>query len=274
MSEHPPVRTVRIGSIDVGSDHVWMIGGPCAVEDRDGLLTIARSVRASGADALRGGAFKPRTSPRSFQGLGHEGLALLEAARSETGLPIVTEVLDPRDVEDVAAVADVVQIGARNMANSVLLREVGRAGRPVLLKRGFGATVDELLHAADYILDAGNQDVILCERGIRSFETSTRFMLDLGAIPVLRQRTSLPVIVDPSHAAGDASLVVPLARAAVAAGADGIMMEVHHDPSAALSDAQQSLSLAQYEQAVREIASVASSVGRSLSHLSTASTLA
>lgn len=244
------------------------------MEDRDGLLTIAQGVRASGADALRGGAFKPRTSPRSFQGLGLEGLALLKEAREQTGLPVVTEVLDPRDVEAVAAVADVLQIGARNMANGALLREAGRAGRPVLLKRGFGATVDELLHAADYVLDAGNQDVMLCERGIRSFETSTRFMLDLGAIPVLRQRTNLPVIVDPSHAAGDASLVLPLARAAVAAGADGIMMEVHHDPAAALSDARQSLSLAQYERAVQEIASVAASVGRSLSHLSTASTVA
>lgn len=266
-----PVRTIRIGDTVVGSDSLWMIGGPCAVEGRAMLAAVANGVRVAGAHALRGGVFKPRTSPHSFQGLGLEGLPLLAEIRSLTGLPIVTEVLDPRNIEEVAQVADVLQVGARNMANGALLREIASAGRPVLLKRGFGATIDEFLHAADYLLAGGCEDVVLCERGIRSFETSTRFTLDVGAIPVLRQRTNLPVIVDPSHAAGTAELVAPLAKAAVAAGADGIMVEVHTDPSSALSDGSQSLTISEYAQLIEELSGIAQAVGRRIEPTQSAS---
>lgn len=269
-----PVRTIRIGGTDVGGHGLWMIGGPCAVEDRDMLMEVARGVRDAGAHALRGGVFKPRTSPHSFQGLGLEGLPLLAQARDLTGLPVITEVLDPRNIAAVAEVADVLQVGARNMANGALLREIAAVGRPVLLKRGFGATIDEFLHAADYLLAFGCDDVILCERGIRSFETSTRFTLDVAAIPVLRQRTHLPVIVDPSHAAGAAAFVAPLARAAVAAGADGIMVEVHHEPSQALSDGGQSLTMSAYTDLISQLASVAQAVGRCITPLPSASTVA
>ncbi len=271
---HPDVRTVRIGTVDVGSEQLWLVAGPCAVETRDGIIDVAHGVRTAGAAALRGGAFKPRTSPHSFQGLGRDGIDLLVQARAHTGLPIVTEILDPRDVADVAPHVDVIQVGARNMANGALLREVATAGLPVLLKRGFGATVDELLHAAEYILDAGNPDVVLCERGIRSFENTTRFTLDIAAVPVLRARTHLPIIVDPSHAAGHAALVQPLALAAIAAGADGLMVEVHHDPDNARSDGRQSLTIEEFHRLIECATPVATAVGRTVRHVPTASTVA
>jgi 3-deoxy-7-phosphoheptulonate synthase len=222
-------------------------------------------VRRSGAGALRGGAFKPRTSPYSFRGLEREGLKLLAECRCETGLPVVTEVLDPRDVEVVAEHADVLQIGARNMQNYPLLCEVGRVRRPVLLKRGMAATITELLLAAEYVLTAGNPDVILCERGIRTFETDTRNTLDIAAIPLLRRETHLPVIVDPSHAAGRADLVTALACAAVAAGADGLIVEVHPRPEIALSDGDQSLTPQQFGELMAAVAPFAAAAGRSLS---------
>lgn len=246
----------------VGDGSFLLVAGPCAVEHHEQLLDAARAVAAAGAGALRGGAWKPRTSPRSFQGIGREGLELLARAREATGLPIITEALDIRDVEEAAAVADVLQVGARNMANTALLREVGAAGRPVLLKRGFGATISELLNAAEYVLEAGNPDVILCERGIRTFETSTRFTLDVAAVPVLRSRTHLPVIVDPSHAAGDRRLVPALARAAVAAGADGVMVEVHSDPGSALSDGAQSMEPVAFAALAGELRAIADVVRR------------
>jgi 3-deoxy-7-phosphoheptulonate synthase len=225
----------------IGGTGLAVIAGPCSVEDEAMLRQTARRVKAAGARLLRGGAFKPRTSPYSFRGLGPEALEILAATRAETGLPVVTEVMDTRQVELVAEHADVLQVGARNMQNFALLDELGRIRRPVLLKRGLSATVRELLMAAEYIMSHGNRDVILCERGIRTFETATRNTLDVAAIAVLRQETHLPVIVDPSHAAGRADLVPPLAYAAVAAGADGLMVEVHPDPEQALSDGDQSL---------------------------------
>ena len=249
----------------VGGTELVVIAGPCAVEGREMLRETAHAVRRAGAGALRGGAFKPRTSPYSFRGLEREGLELLAESRCETGLPVVTEVLDPRDVEVVSEHADVLQIGARNMQNYALLREVGRVRRPVLLKRGLSATITELLLAAEYVLSAGNPDVILCERGIRTFETDTRNTLDIAAIPLLRQETHLPVIVDPSHAAGRADLVTALACAAVAAGADGLIVEVHPRPEIALSDGEQSLTPQQFGELMATVAPFAAAAGRSLS---------
>jgi 3-deoxy-7-phosphoheptulonate synthase len=244
----------------VGGDHFGLIAGPCTVEGREQTLEVARVVAENGATMLRGGAYKPRTSPYSFQGLGVEGLRLLQEAKEETGLPIVTELMDVRDVADVVEVADVVQIGARNMQNYTLLAEIGRAGLPVLLKRGLSATLDELLMAAEYVLKEGNGNVMLCERGIRTFETSYRFTLDLMAVPVLRERTHLPVIVDPSHAAGRRDWVQPMSLAAAAAGADGIIVEVHNEPEEAICDGPQALPteiFAEYAERVRRIAEVA-----------------
>jgi len=232
---------VDIGSHAIGGAGFTVIAGPCSVESLDQLLTIARAVRTCGAHALRGGAYKPRSSPYAFQGLGRAGLELLAEVRAATGMPIVTEVLDVRDVERVTAVADVAQVGARNMQNYQLLRELGGSGRPVLLKRGLAATVDETLLAAEYLLNGGNERVIICERGIRTFETSYRFTLDLAAVTVLKERTHLPVIVDPSHAAGASGRVIPLALAAAAVGADGIIVETHHAPASALCDGDQAL---------------------------------
>jgi len=223
-----------------------LIAGPCGVESREQTLGAAHAVAAGGATMLRGGAFKPRTSPRSFQGLGREGLRILAEARDATGLPVVTELTDIRQLDAVLEVADVIQIGARNMQNFALLTEVGRSGRPALLKRGAAATIDELLSAAEYLLVEGNDDVTLCERGIRTFEHSTRYTLDVAAVPVLKERTELPVIVDPSHAAGRRELVRPLSLAAVAAGADGLIVEVHPDPAAALSDGPQALTTGEF----------------------------
>lgn len=229
------------------------MAGPCAVESREQLLTAATAVRDAGASVLRGGAFKPRTSPVSFQGLGAEGLRLLAEASTETGLPIVTEVMDPRDVELVARYAAVLQIGSRNMQNFPLLREVGRLGHPVLLKRGAAATLDELVGAADYVLEAGTADVILCERGIRGFDPTVRYTLDLAAVAELRHRTPLPIVVDPSHATGSRALVPPMALAALAAGADGLLIEVHPDPATALSDGPQALEPSSFRDLMSEI---------------------
>jgi 3-deoxy-7-phosphoheptulonate synthase len=234
-----------------------LIAGPCGVESREQTLATAHCVAAGGATMLRGGAFKPRTSPHSFQGLGCEGLRILAEARAATGLPVVTELTDVRRLDEVLEVADVIQIGARNMQNFALLTEVGRSGRPVLLKRGAAATIDELLAAAEYLLVEGNEDVTLCERGIRTFERSTRYTLDVAAVPVLKERTDLRVIVDPSHAAGRRELVRPLSLAAVAAGADGLIVEVHPDPPAALSDGPQALTTDEFGDFAREVLGLA-----------------
>jgi 3-deoxy-7-phosphoheptulonate synthase len=246
----------------IGGQSLAVIAGPCSVEGLDMIVDTARAVRASGAQALRGGAFKPRTSPYAFQGLGLPALEMLAEARAETGLPIVTEVMDPRQVESVAEVADCLQVGARNMQNFSLLSEVGRTDRPVLLKRGLSATIQELLMAAEYVLAQGNHRVILCERGIRTYETATRNTLDIAAVPVLKAETHLPVIVDPSHAGGRASLVAPLAYAAVAAGADGLIVEVHPEPESARSDGEQSLTISAFDAMMRRLVAFAEAAGR------------
>ncbi|MEW6547467.1 MAG: 3-deoxy-7-phosphoheptulonate synthase [Bacillota bacterium] len=252
------------GSVTVGGKEIVLAAGPCAVEDEQGLLETARAVRRSGAVMLRGGVFKPRTSPYSFQGLGREGLLMLARAREETGLAIVTEVMAPEQVPLVAAYADMLQIGTRNMFNYPLLKAAGRTSRPVLLKRGMMATVEEWLLAAEYILAEGNPNVILCERGIRTFEGFTRNTLDLSAVPVVKSLSHLPVWVDPSHGTGRADLVIPMARAAVAAGADGLLVEVHGSPAAARSDGAQSLTPDQFDRLVEECRAVAGALGRSL----------
>jgi 3-deoxy-7-phosphoheptulonate synthase len=262
LSPHPTVIEAR--GRRLGGGYFGFIAGPCTVEYREQTLETARAVAAAGVSMLRGGAFKPRTSPYTFQGLGVEALHILAEAREETGLPIVTELMDPRDVEAVVEVADVIQIGARNMQNFNLLAEVGQARKPVLIKRGPSATVEELLMAAEYVVKEGNAQVILCERGIRTFERSTRYTLDIGAIPVLKQETHLPVIVDPSHAAGRRELVPALARAAVAAGADGIIVEVHPSPEAALCDGPQLIPTAEFAQFADEIRALASLMGRAI----------
>jgi 3-deoxy-7-phosphoheptulonate synthase len=237
-TEHRTV--VKVSGVEIGRDFV-VVAGPCSVESETQLLETARAVRAAGADMLRGGAFKPRTSPYAFQGLGIEGLKILEKAKRETGLPIVTEVVDPRDVSWVAEFADVLQIGTRNMQNFSLLKEVGKSERPVLLKRGMYSTLEEWLNCAEYILSEGNPDVILCERGIRTFETYTRNTLDLSAIPAIKELSHLPIIIDPTHSTGRISLIGSMSMAAVAAGADGMIVEVHHKPDEALCDADQAL---------------------------------
>jgi 3-deoxy-7-phosphoheptulonate synthase len=257
---HGECSVLEIAGRRVGGDHFALIAGPCTVESRDQLLTTAHSVNAGGATMLRGGAYKPRTSPYAFQGLGAEALELLAEAKAETGLPIVTELMDARDLEPVLEVADVIQIGARNMQNYALLSEAGRSGCPVLIKRGLSSTLEELLMAAEYVLKEGNENVILCERGIRTFETAYRFTLDLTAVPVLKELSHLPVIVDPSHAPGRRSLVEPLSLAAAAAGADGIIVEVHPAPEEALCDGPQQLrteDFARYAQKVEAAAAVA-----------------
>ena len=243
---------VKIGNTIIGDGYFTVIAGPCSVESREQILTVARSVQKSGAAILRGGAFKPRTSPYSFQGLANEGIQMLLEAKKLTGLPVVTEIMSQSQLPLMKEI-DIVQIGARNMQNFDLLKEVGRCGKPVLLKRGLANTIEELLLSAEYILAEGNENVILCERGIRTFETMTRNTLDLSAIPLLKQRTHLPVIVDPSHAAGIRSLVAPLSRAAVAVGADGIMVETSSNPEQALSDGNQALDLCQFEGLMTDI---------------------
>ena len=255
---------VEVRGRKIGGAYFGLVAGPCTVESRDQTLVTARAVADAGATMLRGGAFKPRTSPYSFQGLGSEGLAILREAREETGLPIVTELLDPRHVEEVADTADVIQIGARNMQNSGLLVEVGRLDKPVLIKRGPAASVDELLMAAECVAKEGNEQIMLCERGIKTIEGRTRYTLDLGAVAVLKRETHLPVIVDPSHAAGRRDLVPPLARAAAAVGADGVLIEVHPQPDEALCDGPQQLAADEFAEVAGEIAAVARLLGKQI----------
>lgn len=255
---------VDVGGVKIGGDVVVVMAGPCAVENREQTLAAADAVAEAGARILRGGAFKPRTSPYSFQGLGEEGLQILSAAREKTGLPVVTEVTSPTVVELVAAYADILQVGARNMQNFALLEAVGRAGKAVLLKRGMMSTIEELLMSAEYILSSGNPNVILCERGIRTFETQTRNTLDISAVPVIKNLSHLPVIVDPSHATGRRSLIEPMSKAAIAAGADGLIIEVHPDPDSALCDGAQSLYPDEFMQLMTQLGRVAEAVGRGL----------
>jgi 3-deoxy-7-phosphoheptulonate synthase len=252
---------VRAGSLTIGNGHLSVIAGPCSVESEEQIVSTARAIKAAGATGLRGGAFKPRTSPYSFQGLKEEGLKLLATARAETGLAVVTEIVAVEDIDIVSEYADVLQIGARNMQNYRLLEAVGKSRRPVLLKRGPSATIDELLLAAEYILDGGNQQVMLCERGIRTFETHTRFTLPLATVPYLQAKTHLPVVVDPSHGTGHTPLVPAMARAAIAAGADGLILEVHPNPEKALSDGYQSLTFKQFEDMMQSCRKVADAMG-------------
>jgi len=263
----PEDTVVRVGELKVGGPELQIIAGPCAVESREQLLETAHAVREAGATMLRGGAFKPRTSPYSFQGLAERGLEFLAEARQETGLAIVTEVTDQTKAEAVAQVADVLQIGSRNMQNFALLKTVACLGKPVLLKRGLSATIEEWLLAAEYILAEGNFQVILCERGIRTFETYTRNTLDLSALAAVKQLSHLPVLADPSHGTGKKELVTPLARAAVAAGADGLLIEVHPEPENALSDGPQSLRPEEFASLVREVVEIAKVLGRSLGRI-------
>lgn len=261
----PVDHVIRLaGGIEIGGKEIVLMAGPCAVEHVDQLVLAAETVRAGGARILRGGAYKPRSSPYSFQGLGRRGLLMLRSTADRLGMAMVTEVVAPEDVSLVADYADILQIGARNMANYRLLEEAGRSMRPVLLKRGLGSTIDELLLAAEYVLAQGNPDVALCERGIRTFETATRFTLDVAAVPILKQRTRLPVVLDPSHAAGVADLVGPMAKAGVAAGADALLIEVHPKPSEALCDGAQSLGPKQFAQLAKEVGRVAAAVDRGL----------
>ena len=256
---HPKNTVVKVGDLEIGGGKIAIIAGPCAVESEEQLMTIARAVKAQGAHALRGGAFKPRTSPYSFQGLGEEGLKLLQKAKAETGMPIVTEIMDQEQFDMVCEYTDILQIGARNMQNFSLLKQAGKCKKPVLLKRGLSATIEEFLMAAEYIMSQGNPNIILCERGIRTFETYTRNTLDLSAIPAIKELSHLPIIVDPSHASGKWRMVEPLSKAAIAVGADGLIIEVHHQPELALSDGAQSLKpekFASLMQAVNKIAAI------------------
>ena len=261
---HPDDTLFRIGDSEVGGNRICIAAGPCSVESEEQMLGIAERVKTSGAVFLRGGAFKPRTSPYAFQGLKAEGLMYLRRARERTGLPIVSEITNPAHLELFMEYVDVIQVGARNMQNFELLKELGRVRRPVLLKRGFSNTVEELLMSAEYIMSGGNDRIILCERGIRTFETSTRNTLDLSAVPMLKRLSHLPVFVDPSHAAGLAWMVEPLSKAAVAVGADGLIIEVHNDPKHALSDGQQSLTPEAFEELMKRLRPVAEAVGRTI----------
>jgi 3-deoxy-7-phosphoheptulonate synthase len=261
---HPQDTVFPINGVSIGGEQVIVMGGPCAVESREQLLETARAVKAAGAHALRGGAFKPRTSPYSFQGLGEEGLRLLAEARKETGLPIITEVMAPEQVPMVTTYADILQIGARSMQNYALLHAVGESQRPVMLKRGMMSTIEELLMSAEYILSHGNHRVILCERGIRTFEPYTRNTLDISAVPLLKQLSHLPVVVDPSHGTGKWELVVPVARAAVAAGADGLIVEVHPHPEQAMSDGAQSLKPSRFAELIKTLRPIAAAIGRTV----------
>ena len=260
----PDPTVIEVDGRRIGDTYFGLIAGPCTVEYREQTMETAKAVAAAGATMLRGGAFKPRTSPYTFQGLGDEGLAILREAGDETGLPVVTELMDPRHVEPVLEFADVIQIGARNSQNFLLLAEVGRADKPVLLKRGMSTSVEELLMAAEYVAKEGNERIILCERGIKTFETATRFTLDLGAVAVLKNETHLPVIVDPSHAAGRRDLVLPLARAAAAVGADWIIVETHPRPEEALSDAAQQIPTADFADFAGEVRKVVELLGRQI----------
>jgi len=254
----PEDTLIQLGDVKIGAGHFVCMAGPCAVENEEQVLSVARRVKAAGARVLRGGAFKPRTSPYSFQGLGEVGLRILAKARAETGLKLVSEVMNPAEVEVVAAYADILQVGARSMQNFVLLREVGKLNKPVLLKRGFAATIEEWLMAAEYILSEGNKQVILCERGIRTYETATRNTFDVAAIPLVKHLSHLPIIADPSHATGDSRLVGPVAKAAVAAGADGLLIEVHPDPQSARCDGAQSLTPDDFAALMRDVSAILS----------------
>ncbi len=255
---------IKVKDVEIGGDTFTIIAGPCSVENREQMMETAKGVKACNARMLRGGAFKPRTSPYSFQGLGEEGLKLMKKASEATGLPIVTEVMNPKDLDVVLKYADVLQIGARNIQNFPLLRLVGQTGKPVLLKRGMSTTIQEFLMSAEYVMSEGNADVILCERGIRTFETATRNTLDISAVPVLKKETHLPVIIDPSHAAGKREYVPALSRAAVAAGADGLLIEVHYRPEIAVSDAAQQLNIPEFCALSRELKMIAEVMGRKL----------
>ena len=261
---HPEDTIVRIGDLTIGGNELQVMAGPCAVESREQMLEVAEIVKASGARILRGGAFKPRTSPYSFAGLEEVGLQYMAEAREKTGLKIVSEVMDPRSVALVAEYCDIVQIGARNMQNFNLLREVGKINKPVLLKRGLSATIEEWIMAAEYVLSGGNEQVILCERGVRTFETFTRNTLDLSAVPIIKNLTHLPIIVDPSPATGKWNLVEPMSRAAIAAGADGLMIEVHPDPLHALSDGPQSLKPHKFNAVMQELQKMAQAMGKTI----------
>jgi len=260
----PEPTEVRVNGVTVGGQRVIVMAGPCSVESEPQILEVAEAVKQAGASILRGGAYKPRTSPYAFQGLKEQGLRYLKEAKKRTGLPVVTEVLETESVELVAEYADILQIGARNIQNFTLLRRVGEMGKPVLLKRGMATSIQEFLLSAEYILSAGNPNVILCERGIRTFETATRFTLDLNAVPVLKKLSHLPVVVDPSHGTGHWDLVAPMAKGAVACGADGLIIEVHPRPEEALSDGPQSLKPSKFAQLMRELRPVAEAVGRTL----------
>ena len=261
---HPDDSVIEVGNVKIGGGNFEVIGGPCSIESKDQMIEVAQKVKEAGAGLLRGGAFKPRTSPYSFQGLEEEGLKYMKTASDETGLATICEVTSAHAVESAVKYVSMLQVGARNMQNFELLKEVGRAGLPVLLKRGLSATIDEWLNAAEYIISSGSPNVALCERGIRTFETSTRNTLDLSAVCVLKERTHLPVIVDPSHATGVRSFVEPLAKAGIACGADGLMIEVHNDPAHALSDGPQSLNFEQFDSVMEHIKPYISLSGRSL----------
>ena len=259
---HPEDSIIDVSGVKVGGDNLAMIAGPCSVESYEQVLEIAQAAKASGANLLRGGAFKPRTSPYAFQGLGLEGLDILCAVREEVGLPIVTELMSSKYLDVFNEKVDLIQIGARNMQNFDLLKELGQVDRPILLKRGLNATYEEWIMSAEYIMASGNENVILCERGIRTFETFTRNTLDLQCIPVLRSKTHLPIVIDPSHAGGKWWLVEPMAKAAVAAGADGLMIEVHNNPEAALCDGAQSLKPEKYDVLLQQVRQIAEVVGK------------
>ena len=261
---HPEPTRVRVGNHEIGPDTLTIMAGPCAIETEEQLMTIAREVKKAGAQFVRGGAYKPRTSPYSFQGLEEEGLRYMAEAKKEYGLNTICEVISEKAIEAAAKYVDMLQIGARNMQNFQLLREAGRSGMPILLKRGLAATIDEWLNAAEYIIAEGNPNVVLCERGIRTYETATRNTLDLSAVPVIREKSHLPVIVDPSHATGVRAYVAPLAKAAVACGADGLMIEVHNDPEHALSDGPQSLTFDCFGQLMTDLQAYISLAGRKL----------
>jgi 3-deoxy-7-phosphoheptulonate synthase len=261
---HPHDSVVEVAGLRIGGGESIIMAGPCSVESEEQVVSTAREVRRCGAHILRGGAFKPRTSPYQFRGLGEEGLKMLDAARKETGLPVITEVLTPQDVDVVARYSDILQIGARNMQNFILLEEAGRSGKPVLLKRGFSGTIQEWLLASEYILATGNRQVMLCERGIRTFETETRNTMDISAIPLIKRVSHLPIIGDPSHGTGKWYLVEPMALATVAAGADGLLIEVHPNPDHALSDGPQSLTFQNFERLMQRVDAVADVVGKPL----------
>ena len=261
---HPDNLVVHVGGVGIGGSDLVVIAGPCSVESRDQIMAAAEAVRSAGASLLRGGAFKPRSSPHSFQGLGEEGLFLLQEAGRHAGLPVVTEVLDTHDVDLVCRYADMLQVGARNMQNFALLRRVGESGHPVLLKRGPGAKIKDLLMAAEYVMVEGNEQVVLCERGITTFEDAARYTTDINAVPILKHMSHLPVIIDPSHSTGDWRYVTAIARAGIAAGADGLIVEVHPDPQHARSDGKQSLKPARFAGLVADVKRIGQAVGRSL----------